>query len=552
LWLSLLTHSTFNIQHTILLFHLIHDVNIWVSNRLRDTTARTFGMMQPSRRIFSYGLLLPLLLRVNEVQSFTAVVVLFSGSSISSSRSSILSPPPTPPPRTSLSLALAVTRVASTTTTTRESTCGSPAGHSSTRLLVRSEEDEDRHVFLDSNYLVYQQTSPNIKHALDDDAYVEGDELISRRLFLGTIVATGCLAAATSESAQASTTSSATSIKSEGSASSSMIVSAASVAATAATSTTAGSVMVPSIDWSGIFQKASKKALGGGKAGAAAAVVQVCSLMWLRTSMNYQYRYGGNLTSSLSTLWNEGGISRLYQGLPFALLQGPLTRFGDTAANVGILVLLDSLDATRDLPLPLKTAAGSAAAGLWRIVLMPIDASKTAMQVEGQAGLERLWQEVTTSGGAGPGALYRGALAQAAATAAGHYPWFLTYNALNSKLPPVTAESDLLLSLARSALLGLVASCVSDCVSNSLRVIKTTKQTAQLGTIKEDDEAAEKTGNAGQKELSYPEVVAMIIEQDGLAGLFGRGLQTRLLTNAIQGAVFSVLWRYFQEVGFMQ
>ena len=44
------------------------------------------------------------------------------------------------------------------------------------------------------------------------------------------------------------------------------------------------------LDWKGIVQKASKKALGGGKAGASAAVVQVFSLMWLRTSMNYQVR----------------------------------------------------------------------------------------------------------------------------------------------------------------------------------------------------------------------------------------------------------------------
>ncbi len=49
----------------------------------------------------------------------------------------------------------------------------------------------------------------------------------------------------------------------------------------------------------------------GGKAGAAAAVVQVCSLMWLRTSMNYQYRYGGTLTESLKTLYSDGGIPRL-------------------------------------------------------------------------------------------------------------------------------------------------------------------------------------------------------------------------------------------------
>jgi hypothetical protein len=43
------------------------------------------------------------------------------------------------------------------------------------------------------------------------------------------------------------------------------------------------------------------------------------------------------------------------------------------------------------------------------------------------------------------------------------------------------------------------------------------------------------------------EVVQLIVEQDGIVGLFGRGLQTRLLTNAIQGAMFSVLWKYFQQ-----
>ena len=43
---------------------------------------------------------------------------------------------------------------------------------------------------------------------------------------------------------------------------------------------------------SAIFQKAGKKALGGGLSGAIAGVVQVMTLMWLRTTMNYQYRYG--------------------------------------------------------------------------------------------------------------------------------------------------------------------------------------------------------------------------------------------------------------------
>lgn len=294
--------------------------------------------------------------------------------------------------------------------------------------------------------------------------------------------------------------------------------------------TDAGTPQVIQVDWSAVFAKAGKKALGGGKAGASAAVVQVLSLMWLRTTMNYQYRYGGNLSSALGILWEQGGVARLYQGLPFALLQGPLTRFGDTAANVGILALLESFPG---VPLPLKTAGASVAAGLWRIVLMPVDASKTAMQVEGEDGLGRLWQRV---GESGPGVLYRGAAAQVAATAVGHFPWFVTYNFLNEALPLVsgTDSNAALLSLVRSASMGLTASCVSDTVSNSLRVIKTTAQTAQLSV---------------EKDLSYPEVVALIVERDGVAGLFGRGLQTRLLTNAIQGALFSVLWKYFQQTG---
>ena len=90
--------------------------------------------------------------------------------------------------------------------------------------------------------------------------------------------------------------------------------------------------------------------------------------------------------------------------------------------------------------------------------------------------------------------------------------------------------------LVRAASLGLGASCVSDCVSNSLRVVKTTRQTATLGRKDGDDVA----------EIGYVDTVKMIIEDDGLVGLFGRGLQTRLLTNAIQGAAFSVLWKYFQ------
>jgi hypothetical protein len=225
---------------------------------------------------------------------------------------------------------------------------------------------------------------------------------------------------------------------------------------------------------------------------------------------------------------------------------------------------------------------------------MPIDTTKTVLQVEGNRALTKLWKNVQNEG---IGILYRGSIAQAAATAVGHFPWFLTYNYLDVTLPMISRQEDLFLSLCRSALLGLSASCVSDCCSNSLRVIKTTKQTIALGTTQDRSSSNEttfgtdllsssnennnnnknttattrtneannnnktiiivKTDNGTQSslsssssaptDLSYPEIVTSIIEKDGLIGLFGRGLQTRLLTNAIQGAVFSIVWKYFQS-----
>lgn len=63
--------------------------------------------------------------------------------------------------------------------------------------------------------------------------------------------------------------------------------------------------------------------------------IQVMSLMWMRTTMNYQYRYGTTTKEALKTLYAQGGVRRFYRGVGPALIQGPISRFGDTAANAG-------------------------------------------------------------------------------------------------------------------------------------------------------------------------------------------------------------------------
>jgi len=106
--------------------------------------------------------------------------------------------------------------------------------------------------------------------------------------------------------------------------------------------------------------------------------------------MNYQYRYGTSTTEATMTLYEAGGWKRYYQGLSAALIQGPVSRFGDTAANVGILALLQSNPYMRKLPSLIKTLFASLAAAGFRMILTPVDTVKTTLQTQGKPGMEIL------------------------------------------------------------------------------------------------------------------------------------------------------------------
>jgi len=43
-----------------------------------------------------------------------------------------------------------------------------------------------------------------------------------------------------------------------------------------------------------------------------------------------------------------------------------------------------------------------------------------------------------------------------------------------------------------------------------------------------------------------------VIKQDGIIGLFGRGLKTRIITNGMQGLIFSVAYKFLEEKLFKQ
>ncbi len=210
--------------------------------------------------------------------------------------------------------------------------------------------------------------------------------------------------------------------------------------------------------------------------------------------------------------------------MSFALIQAPLSRFVSTAANDGVGELLRDLDWGPGR----EVIVASIVVGIFRMMIMPIDTCKTVLQIEHRVGLSRLLSKVREGK---VHLLYSGALANAASSFIGHYPWFYTYNLLSrdarlSKFVPWNA--------GRNAFIGFVSSVASDTVANFMRVIKTSKQA--LGSTTTTSSSA-----------TYAETIRVVIAVDGWRGLFGRGLKTRILGNALQSILFTVIWRSLSE-----
>lgn len=287
----------------------------------------------------------------------------------------------------------------------------------------------------------------------------------------------------------------------------------------------------------------------GGRAGAFAGFVQVVCLMWLRTVsathssytlsddalqvVNYQYRHQVTMHEAFRTLYSNGGVLRFYEGISFALVQGPLSKFGSIAANE----LANSLVGHSSL---LATLLGSVLSALWRIFLMPIDTCKTVLQVSGSRGFHNMLLRVRRGDLL---VLYEGTWATMLSTIASHYPWFAVHNWLDAVLWSSSSYSSIVL---RSALIGLLASIVSDAVSNVLKVIKTVKQSSSSETLVTDAETGMTNDKARRKRrssITYEDAVRQVLSEGGWAALFGRGLLARLLSNGVQSVLFTVIWK---------
>lgn len=263
----------------------------------------------------------------------------------------------------------------------------------------------------------------------------------------------------------------------------------------------------------------------GGFAGGLAGIIQVFLMMWIRTTISYQYRHGLTTKEALTVLYKQGGIRRFYRGISFALIQAPLSRFGSVASNEGASVLASHIS-NNQLKMLLTTTIGSLFACLWRILLMPIDTLKTVLQVDGLHGFHLVLEKLIINRDIG--ALYQGTLATAFGAAIAHYSWFLVYNGCYNAINTSNIEQAWLNALV-NALIGLLASVFSDVLCNPIRVLKTVKQSA--------------AASLSERRISYLEILTHIHRRDGLVGLFSRGLATRVVSNGLQSMVFNVLLR---------
>lgn len=241
-----------------------------------------------------------------------------------------------------------------------------------------------------------------------------------------------------------------------------------------------------------------------------AMFVQVSLLYPIRTVINYQYTNGYSFSSSLKFLYKQEGIKRFYRGFIPGLIQGPLIKSGDLYINSYIKNNLHIDD------IVIKTFFSSIIGSGYRCFFIPIDTVKTSLQIHNN--FNPLKEKINKRGVL---SLYNGVLPLYVGNFLSHYPWFLTYNLLDDKLPVYDGNKKII----RNGFLGFCCSATSDICVNFFKILKVNKQTHKNVNI------------------DYPEIIKEIYLKEGLKGVLFRGLFTKIIGNGLQNMLFMILWK---------
>lgn len=257
------------------------------------------------------------------------------------------------------------------------------------------------------------------------------------------------------------------------------------------------------------------KSVETGLNGSLTQIGQITTLMWYKTITNYQYVYGTNFTKTCKLLYKQGGLSRFYSGYFTTLGLTPLLRFGD----IGINSFINKKFLNQNVFI--NTGLTSTLSGLWRVSLLPLEVIKTNQNIYGKNCSLILKKRIKKYG---IKELYKGSNITFAYSVVSNFGWFGGYNYLSKKFP-IENKHNISELLLKSSIHAVGASVSSDLLSNSLRIVKTIKQTE------------------GSND-NYYQINKNIIKKDGFKGLFNRGLKTMIIGNAIQSFFFCVGFNY--------
>lgn len=246
-------------------------------------------------------------------------------------------------------------------------------------------------------------------------------------------------------------------------------------------------------------------------------VIQTTSFLWLRTINNNQYKYNLSFIKTFKKLYSNGGILRFYPGLLPSITVSSICKISDISiynyckdkeyGNFERLFIISSVSS------------------FTKFLIIPLDTIDTFLQLEGKNTKNILLKKIKNNG---ISVLYHGSSLWILNKFISSYSWFYTYDYLNSnKFNFLNEIFTLNNENMKNGIVGGTSSLVSNTLTNPFRVLKIYKQ-------------------GHNSNITYTESLKEINKQSNIFWLF-RGLRTRLLYNCIQGAYFSILWKFFEN-----
>ena len=251
------------------------------------------------------------------------------------------------------------------------------------------------------------------------------------------------------------------------------------------------------------------------KTGITSSIIQVSSLLWLRTATIYQHKYGGGMINTISFLYKNGGIIRFYRGYFPCLLVASTCKSSELFGYYSVKKL--------NLSINNQSLYITSISNLGRILIVPLDTLDTFYQLYGSKGYSMLNAKIKNNG---LGSLYNGSLIWLFNHSLSTYIWFNTFKRLE-KYTDNKYNDNIYMKNIKNGFIGYLSSICSDIFTNPFRVIKTNKQ----GSF---------------KNISYYESLKDITKNKKSDLLF-RGLSTRIVTHGIQSAFFVIIWKNLEE-----